>query len=38
MTAHEGDKNRVLHIYNVETLYAAVVEGYIEGRCERRLP
>ena len=30
MTAHEGDKNRVLHIYNVETLYAAGVEGYIE--------
>ena len=27
MTAHEGDKNRVLHIYNVETLYAAVVRG-----------
>ena len=30
MPADEDDKNTVLHIYNVETLYAAVVEGYIE--------
>ena len=30
MAAGEGDKNTVLHIYNVENLYAAVVEAYIE--------
>ena len=27
MATSEGDKNRVLHIYNVETFYAAVVEA-----------
>ena len=26
----EGDKNTVLHVYNVENLYAAVVEAYIQ--------
>ena len=30
MAPDEGDKNRVVHIYNVENLYAAVVEAYIE--------
>ena len=30
MAADEGDKNTVLHVYNVENLYAAVVEAYIQ--------
>jgi len=30
MAADEGDKNTVLRVYNVENLYAAVVEGYVE--------
>ena len=30
MAAVEGDRSRVLHIYNVENLYAAVVEGYVD--------
>ncbi len=32
MDAKDIDLQRVLHIYNVETLYAAVVEGYVEWR------
>ena len=31
-TVEEADLQRVLHIYNVETLYAAVAEGYVEWR------
>ena len=30
MAADEGDKNTVLHVYNVDNLYAAVVEAYIQ--------
>ena len=30
MAADEGDKSVVLHVYNVENLYAAVVEAYIQ--------
>ena len=30
MPADEGDKSTVLHVYNVENLYAAVVEAYIQ--------
>ena len=32
MEAQEGDLQRVLHIYTVEMLYAAVVDGYVEWR------
>ena len=32
MDVKDIDLQRVLHIYNVETLYAAVVEGYVEWR------
>ena len=32
MSADEGDKNTVLHVYNVENLCAAVVEAYIQWR------
>ena len=32
MDAKDIDLQRVLHIYKVETLYAAVVEGYLEWR------
>ena len=31
-TVEEADLQRVLHIYNVETLYAAVAEGDVEWR------
>jgi len=30
MAADEGDKSTVLHLYNIENLYAAVVEAYIQ--------
>ena len=30
MATNEGDQKTVLHVYNVETLHGAVVEGYIE--------
>ncbi len=30
MPADEGDKSTVLHVYNVENFYAAVVEAYIQ--------
>ena len=49
MTVADADLQRVLHIHTAETLYAAVVEGYIEwrtalleavgpGRIDRRRP
>ena len=32
MTVKDIDLQRVLHIHTVETLYAAVVDGYVESR------
>ena len=32
MDVKDIDLQQVLHIYNVETLYGAVVEGYVEWR------
>ena len=34
MTVKDIDLQRVLHIHTVETLYAAVVDGYVESKGE----